>query len=147
MCLYGTNLNYIRNILPRCCWQAMGGMSNCLYVWYPYDPNIFTPHTSVPPYICMHSVCLYTPIHPTCAFMAPINLYSPIYLYSPIHLYSLIHMYILCIFVCPIHAPYVCMAPYICTPPIHPPMSVCPIIWYTPHTSIHPLYICMLPYI
>ena len=103
MCLYGTNLNFIRNIVPRCSWQACGGV--CLAFWFVreclYDPHICTPlyicispytsvcslyyctsHTSVHPPIYLYAPCMF--VHPHTSPTCP---YNPIHLYTPIHLY------------------------------------------------------------
>ena len=48
MCLYGTNLNFLRDIVPRCSWQVCGVyLAVCMSRECLYDPTAVHPHTSL----------------------------------------------------------------------------------------------------
>ena len=150
MCLYRINLNFIRNIVPRCSWQAYGGMYGCLYVWgCLYNPHICTPHTS------LYAIHLYVPCMFVCPQTSSICLYGPIHLYAPIHQYApntSVHPFMLCMHShispnmsvwCHTSVHCLCVPIHLYAPSTSPYMSVCPIHLYTPpyictsHTSIH----------
>ena len=135
MCLYGTNLNFIRNMVPRCSWQAFGGyvlLSVCLGDLCMTLTSIH-PHTSVhPSYICMLTIPLYIPIHlytPECYIPhTPPNM-------SAWSQYICTHPYI--------HIPHtsLCFHTY-----VHPPHICTPSIYLyalnTSPTCLYALYIC-----
>ena len=129
MCLCGRNLNFIRNIVARCSYQAY---RVCLAV-------------------CMSGGLCMTPIfvHPLTSVHPSIHLYALLYIcmppYIPPHVCMVQDMYIHP-YICmpPVHPPICLYALYICTLPIHlyapstsPDMSSCPKHMYTTHTSVH----------
>ena len=125
MCLYATNLKFIRNIVPRCSWQVCGVcLAVCMFWGCLYDPHICTPHTSVHPFI---------------------HLYTPLYVCSPPYIPYMSP------YICTPHTS-VC-SPYFCTYPntsVHPLTSECPIHLFAPLygcSPIHPLYAHTPPYI
>ena len=72
MCLYGKNLNFTRNLVSRCSWQACGGMSGCLFggscmtIQHLYTPILlYIPPTSAHPlYIHISPIHQYVPYLP-----------------------------------------------------------------------------------
>ena len=110
MCLYGLNLNVIRNIIPHCSWQACGGMSYCQYV---LGVSEWPQHLYIP----IHLYGTHTSVHPQYVpSISPICLYV-LYICTPF-----IHLYAPCTSLCPIHLYTSCMFPYIYMPPVHPPL-------------------------